>query len=538
MQDITSAAFFELFSHNPIFYSLVKAGKKQSEISKILGVSSKLLKTFISNSLSHRFFPTFRFVKNMANAITDIPLSKSYQIFTYCNDHPEFKLNYEFLEYILFPDSLQFDQRALLNYFEDLPYLNKIKENYNKLLDLFSLNDSKIFNISDNNLDEETLQFRNTIRAITTLPNCIKSLNNHQRYFVNMALSLAYIGAKVQIDRGGHSSPHMKGQFIAQVRQNNTGILSTENNTVRDVSDEDFNRIKEWYYSNNHLYSQNPRDIDLDNFIVTQSSSTVICSISDRRVPQNTLANIILPEGLTAQRINIEHKYEVIVSKRSDPKQKIFMSLESALPLMFPVLFPYGTIPIIPGDTLRKKAQNLLLSCDSIRCTGVGCQLILFLFDNITRCEYNFSAYQRQRLRFPSDGNRAFVPVPRPEDPSFAFYWKQKEAEIRAMSFHYGYPDAMLTLTFNNKWDEVIEKSDSLGKSLFNRELHLDTCYMPFDIMKIWDIHYKKLLKKIQNYLRISWFRQSNTLCFKIRISIKRSTSCSCFTLVRISVIH
>ena len=102
-----------------------------------------------------------------------------------------------------------------------------------------------------------------------------------------MASSLAYIDAKVQIDRGGHSLPHMKGQFIAQVRQNSTSLLSTEYNIVRDISDEDFNSFKGWYSPNNHLHSQNPRDIDLDNFIVAQSNSTVICSISDRRVSQN-----------------------------------------------------------------------------------------------------------------------------------------------------------------------------------------------------------------------------------------------------------
>ena len=210
----------------------------------------------------------------------------------------------------------------------------------------------------------------------------------------------------------------------------------------------------------------------------------------------NMPTNIVLPDGLVAQKINIDHKYEVRVRKRSNPNEIIWMSLESALPLMFQVLFPYGTVPLIPGKTLRKKAQNLLLSWDSVRCTGVGCQLILFLFDNITRCEYDYCSFQRQRMIFLNDGDRSFIPVPRPEDPSFALYWKNKEAEIQAMSFHFGYPDAMLTLTFNNKWEDMIEKSKLIGSNLFGNNRPLDICYMPFDIMKTWDSHYKKLAAK------------------------------------------
>ena len=67
-----------------------------------------------------------------------------------------------------------------------------------------------------------------------------------------MSMSLAYLRAKVLIDKGGHSSLHLKGQFIAQVRQNETGILSTGDKIIREVDNNKFKEIYEWFIQNNH----------------------------------------------------------------------------------------------------------------------------------------------------------------------------------------------------------------------------------------------------------------------------------------------
>ena len=227
-----------------------------------------------------------------------------------------------------------------------------------------------------------------------------------------------------------------------------------------------------------------------------KQKKTVICKIADRRVSGNIQANILLPEGLCAENIIIEHKHQVMVKKRSDPNQIIWMPLESALPLMFPVLFPYGVMPEIPGRTLRKKAQNLLLSCDAVRNTSIGSHLILFLFDCITKNEFQYSRIQMQRITLPNDASRSFIPVPRADDPSFHIYWAEKEAEIQAMTFRYGYPDIMLTLTLNNKWSDYHNQRIELGKKLFGSNNPLDPCFMPFESMKIWDEHYKSIANK------------------------------------------
>lgn len=493
MHPPSSENYIELFSINNIFYFCLKDGSTQEDVCKLLSISRNTLFNKISRFFVNLTLPTFSDLRRAAITITEsnISISQWGRLFLFCKGHPEFKLNSQHIEYLLYPKKNQFDHVSLFNYFEDTDYFRQIKSNYSKIMKIFNPNDSLIFDVSDENQTPEIISFRNAIRIVTNLPECLKKLSNRQRYFVNMALSLAYLGAKVFIDMGGHSSPHLKGQFLAQVRQDNTGILSTENNIVREVSDEEFNEIKEWFVHNNHLYSGNLVELDLDNFINDYSKTSVLCSISDRRVPNNILANVILPSGLSAIKTNLQHKYEVKVRKRRNPNEVIWMPLESALPLMFPVLFPYGSVPLIPGSTIRKKAQNLLLSCDNIRNTSVGCQLILFLYDNIMRCEYNYSRYQSQRINFPVDGNRTFTPVPRAEDPSFYAYWAEKESEIKAMTYHYGYPDAMLTLTFNSKWDDIHEKRILLGRELFNAERALDTCYMPFEVMKTWDKHYK-----------------------------------------------
>jgi hypothetical protein len=59
--------------------------------------------------------------------------------------------------------------------------------------------------------------------------------------------------------------------------------------------------------------------------------------------------------------------------------------------LLFPLLFPYGKIPEIPGKTLRSKAQVLIQSHQLMRCGRLTCHLVLFLFDSIMKKEYLFS---------------------------------------------------------------------------------------------------------------------------------------------------
>ena len=76
---------------------------------------------------------------------------------------------------------------------------------------------------------------------------------------------------------------------------------------------------------------------------------------------------------------------------------------------MFHLLFPKGPIFNIPGKTLRQKAQTLLFSHERIRVGNVAAQMILFLFDLISKNE-NFFFHTimkgKQYVDLPSGFNR------------------------------------------------------------------------------------------------------------------------------------
>lgn len=84
--------------------------------------------------------------------------------------------------------------------------------------------------------------------------------------------------------------------------------------------------------------------------------------------------------------------------------------------------------------------------------------MILYIFDIIVRDEsltYQHCV-QKVRVQRPNDetgiGNDFKI---NSRDPSFHLYWLQKSTEVSAMIEQFGPPDLMLTLTFNNKWEEV-----------------------------------------------------------------------------------
>jgi hypothetical protein len=45
------------------------------------------------------------------------------------------------------------------------------------------------------------------------------------------------------------------------------------------------------------------------------------------------------------------------IRMRNRPSNYLYFPLDTALSLLFPLLFPFGKLPEIPGKTLRSKAQ-------------------------------------------------------------------------------------------------------------------------------------------------------------------------------------
>ena len=60
-----------------------------------------------------------------------------------------------------------------------------------------------------------------------------------------------------------------------------------------------------------------------------------------------------------------------------------YFELEDVLVHCFPMLFPNGKIPKIPGKTLRQKVSILCGSHEFYRCGRLQCSMILFLYNLI-----------------------------------------------------------------------------------------------------------------------------------------------------------
>jgi hypothetical protein len=155
--------------------------------------------------------------------------------------------------------------------------------------------------------------------------------------------------------------------------------------------------------------------------------------------------------------------------------------------------------------------------------------LVLFLFDCIIKKEYLFSQ-NIQRLKIPADATRRVSVNPRPEEPSFSEYWRRKQCEVRAMTFHFGCPDVMLTFTFNNQWDPVVKAKFQHCRELSLNSSELDMRFQPFESKQIW---HKKNSENIFTWMAgfvngvESW--KSGSLLRKTRVSSSRCTTYTSF---------
>jgi hypothetical protein len=308
---------------------------------------------------------------------------------------------------------------------------------------------------------------------------------------LNKILSLAYLKGKISLDQPGISSPHLKGQFWSAVRKDGTGFLKEGFLPQSSRLNHQYVLIFDWLKANNYLYRDVIPNIsnDLDSFFQRLFSESVSITIADPRAPQThsegacRIANSI---ENTDGDSNLANNLNIPIRMRTEESNYLYFPLELALPLLFPLLFPYGKLPEIPGTTLRSKAQVLIQSHPLLRCGRLACHLILFLFDSIMKKEYSFSQ-NIQRLKFPEDATRRISITPRPEDPSFEEYWRRKQCEVRAMTFHFGCPDVMITFTFNNHWSSVMLcKATNIMETPMNRS-DLDMRFQPFESMQIWN---------------------------------------------------
>ena len=375
------------------------------------------------------------------------------------------------------PNSDQFD-------FSFIPYL---KETNRSSIIQKNVQISNLLSI-DTALNEQTTNY---IHRINSFPDLIVNLNPEIKFKYNNVLSICFLYGQLVHPVEGISSPHLKGEFTASLRKEGTGFLAL-NLSSCPLNEEEKTQCLEifnWLKRNNYLY----KDIDENSLEINHRE--YISRIDPTQRPQgDSVTGVILNDAQNL--IDAKTRKVGIKIKNGNEFNYVYVPLEKALAMMFPMLYPDGYVPIIPNASLRKQARYLLSIHPSLRCGRLGCFLLLYLYNIVLFSETQF--YNRniitQRIQMPAGIDRNFNEIiARPDDPAFPEYWLHKQNELNAMIEVYGVPDLMITLTFNNHWPEVHEIRQNIANTLNSNISNYDLNVCPIESIMIWRSHFKKL---------------------------------------------
>ena len=388
----------------------------------------------------------------------------------------------------------------LANFFEDIDY-------------------SKFFywsgaNQLQNEIDKFNLEM---IGYFNRIPDFMKSLDGDQRYLINSNLSIAFLYGNVEITKGGIDSPHLKGVFSLSARKEGTGYLNLDSvlNSNRKPDINLFKQTIDWMKNNNPLYKEiKTLNVEfyrtkIDPLISPKKDVIGIAQIPINNEPTN-VSNLDF------------NKVQISIPNNDGKHEIIYVEIEKALLLCFPMIFPFGSMPIIPGKTLRQKASILCAAHEFYRCGRLQCSLILFLYNCIMtkKASYINNNISAQRIMIPNGTSRN-IPIIHTlkNDPAFPEYWYHKQSHVRAMCAELGDPDLMITFTFVNKWPEVkkIEKKVSgLGYD------KVDIRFCPFEEMIIWKKRFEDIKKKgFNDLIKNMNFGEVREFCWRLEFQAR-----------------
>lgn len=206
--------------------------------------------------------------------------------------------------------------------------------------------------------DDDARNFRNEmIQRFEVRPECIRVLSNDELFDANSDLSLIFLHDVVAFPVNGVSSPHLHGQFLLGLRREGTGYLAIDASRARHTLGPDkWTALLDWFRNNDPLY-EHFTPISRTNFDL-------------RLATAGQSAEVVAAQLPTAPHILTNNMNQVLIRMKSPDgteSESRYVSLETALTLSFPVLFPFGC-PLIPGETLRMKARCLLASHAFYRC--------------------------------------------------------------------------------------------------------------------------------------------------------------------------
>ena len=196
-------------------------------------------------------------------------------------------------------------------------------------------------------------------KCYDNIPDCIKNLSGDERFLLNSELSVAYLYGVVTIPKGGISSPHLHGCFSFTSRRENTGYLSLEQSfSNKNIPQEKLKNILEWLKNNNDLY-RDFSPLTYENYEFR---------IDPNRITSSSVAtSVIIPNNNNHSTDKTGNVY-IRLKKQNGNEGGKYIPLEEALALCFPLLFPFGKLEKIPGNTLREKSRSILASHEYYRC--------------------------------------------------------------------------------------------------------------------------------------------------------------------------
>ena len=335
--------------------------------------------------------------------------------------------------------------------------------------------------------DRDEQAFRSHLSSsVSQFPDFFRDLSNDERFLFNSKLSICFLYGQVTYPTGGIASPHLQGSFSLFSRKSGTGYFLLDQVSVVPPTEPEqkMRRLFDWLKQNNPLYSDIDHPVDFSAFsILAGNSNDVIGTVVNPYVRDHYLRNDIP--------FDRDLRVPVRFKKSDNESSTALIPLELALGYTFPLLFPFGPPPAVPGKTFREKACNILFAHEFYRCGRLSCTLLLWFYHLIEDSEMHYfcNHISFQKVRMPEGSSRNVPSQGKPNDPAFAAYWKSKQAHVRGMASIFGPPDLMITFTFSNKWQDC---------QAFLRGVHgmfdmgNDMRFCPVDTMRIWDKHFAR----------------------------------------------
>ena len=352
----------------------------------------------------------------------------------------------------------------------------------------------------------------------TIFPECFEKIPYKEQVETNRNLAIVFLCGQTYLEKPGIHSFHLRGTMNPSVRRFNTGFISFSHGNG--CFPPYFAELLSFLKAKNSLYER------IDE-ITEDSMSKFVHTLKDKI---GASAALLLPpqEDMTDVPIvslaKDSKEFMVFVSKKEDG-EPIQLPFEVAIASLFPLLFPYGPLIQIPGNTIRKKCTNLLISHPRFRCGPVAAQLILFCFDLIIQNENSYfqnrvKPKQHVKVTPGTDRSIPVAQIMRKDDPSFQLYWYNQLNAVKGYCEQFGSPDLMVTLTFGNKWPECVEFIQQMKENFselnhpqfgmpdcgvesmfFFKERLSETCAHNFQMF----IKYAKLPKVVHRVIRLEF---------------------------------